>query len=586
MNKITKSRPSFPNSEAAINEICAKYRITNYTVNSDFSINVTGSINLSGQNLSFLPIKFKEVTGDFTVSDNILESMEGFPSKITGNFDASINLISSLENSPTEVSGTYTINKNMLNISVDDVKAISQVKGYITVDEFAKTEDSIRFFCSNNNITNYVINSDLSITVTQDVTIRWLSLTNRYLGNSYYYYADQGLPVKFRRVTGNFTCNSASLSFRYTSSSGREWTYQQSLFTPRNMPQIVDGDFVVNGVGLISLQNTPYAVNGNYLVNNNNIRSLEGVPAYLNKDFNAGFNTLKNLNFSPVSVGKDFIVKGCQALEAFDSNLIEVLGNFDASDCPNLESINKSPDNIAGYFNISGSGVKSLQGGPVLVGSYYNATNTKLSNLMGAPHTINGDFTCNKTNTQIGSLVSLNGGPRVVKGNFDCSGNEITSLIGAPMEVKGNFNASRNELMSIDGMPASVEGDIDLSVNFLARIGQYIPIGLVLKGDLLLNNNILMSLGGCPASIGKNFNCSSNQLRTLTGSPTTVNGNYNCSNNPGKFSITAVKNICNVKGTVSADIATRDGSENEEDEFFQRWEILLDKHLRNINIEE
>ena len=57
-----------------IHEICRKYRITNYTINSDGTINVDGNVDLFDRKLDKLPLKFKEVSGYFDCSDNIHSS--------------------------------------------------------------------------------------------------------------------------------------------------------------------------------------------------------------------------------------------------------------------------------------------------------------------------------------------------------------------------------------------------------------------------------------------------------------------------------------------------------------------------------
>ena len=67
------------NKTKNIDLICKKYGITNYTINQDGSIDVNGSVNLSRENLTKLPLKFNRVSGYFDCSnnqlpDNILKS--------------------------------------------------------------------------------------------------------------------------------------------------------------------------------------------------------------------------------------------------------------------------------------------------------------------------------------------------------------------------------------------------------------------------------------------------------------------------------------------------------------------------------
>ncbi|WP_419764694.1 MAG: hypothetical protein ACNI28_13000 [Arcobacter sp.] len=94
-----------------------KYDITNYKILEDNSVDVTGRVKLSDRlaNLSRLPLKFNEITGDFDISDNELTSLEGCPSVVKGDFLAFKNEIYSLKGGPKDVQGNYIILKN--NIS-------------------------------------------------------------------------------------------------------------------------------------------------------------------------------------------------------------------------------------------------------------------------------------------------------------------------------------------------------------------------------------------------------------------------------------------------------------------------------------
>ena len=53
-----------------IDSICKKYDITNYTINSDGTIDVDGIVNLYDKRLTKLPLKFGKVTGYFDCSSN------------------------------------------------------------------------------------------------------------------------------------------------------------------------------------------------------------------------------------------------------------------------------------------------------------------------------------------------------------------------------------------------------------------------------------------------------------------------------------------------------------------------------------
>lgn len=141
-----------------INSICKKLNIKNYTVNDDFSVSVDGDVNMKDSSFSKIPIKFREISGnfycsrsrlttleglpeviggslylplcyylqslefcpkkiggDFYCSSNNLTSLEGCPEIINGDFDCSVNKLQSLKFCPKEVMGDFDCHSNELN---------------------------------------------------------------------------------------------------------------------------------------------------------------------------------------------------------------------------------------------------------------------------------------------------------------------------------------------------------------------------------------------------------------------------------------------------------------------------------------
>lgn len=94
-----------------------KRGVSNYHILKDLSVKVEGDVSLSGKlaNLSKLPLRFHEVTGDFDISDNELVTLEGCPKRIGGSFLAYKNELVSLKGGPIEVGKNFVILKN--NIS-------------------------------------------------------------------------------------------------------------------------------------------------------------------------------------------------------------------------------------------------------------------------------------------------------------------------------------------------------------------------------------------------------------------------------------------------------------------------------------
>jgi hypothetical protein len=97
-----------------INSICREWGIKNYTINKDGSIDVSGDVNLSYKGLSELPLKFRNITGDFFCDNNKLTSLEGCPQSV-GHFFCSYNQLKTLEGSPQSVDGYFSCSYNQLS---------------------------------------------------------------------------------------------------------------------------------------------------------------------------------------------------------------------------------------------------------------------------------------------------------------------------------------------------------------------------------------------------------------------------------------------------------------------------------------
>ena len=103
------------NNEQEIREICEKYNIENYTINSDGSIDVDGDVDLSWRGtLERLPLIFNKVKGGFYCNVNKLTSLKGCPKEVGDTFNCSENLLTSLEGCPIKVGGSFYCNVNKL----------------------------------------------------------------------------------------------------------------------------------------------------------------------------------------------------------------------------------------------------------------------------------------------------------------------------------------------------------------------------------------------------------------------------------------------------------------------------------------
>ena len=124
----------------SIHDICKRYRIKNYTINPDGSIDVNGSVNLSGRGLTELPLTFNKVNGGFYCSNKQLTSLKGCPRWIGGNFSCSNNRLSSLEFSPDYIGGYFDCQCNNLTNNYCDTEIGS--KFYTSLKKDGLTEDN------------------------------------------------------------------------------------------------------------------------------------------------------------------------------------------------------------------------------------------------------------------------------------------------------------------------------------------------------------------------------------------------------------------------------------------------------------
>ena len=105
-------------TEAEVAKICKKYGITNWSINKDGLVDVDGSVNLSYESLTKLPLHFGRVTGNFFCDNNDLTTLEGAPREVGQRFWCDRNNLTTLEGSPQEVGGDFCCTYNDLTTLV------------------------------------------------------------------------------------------------------------------------------------------------------------------------------------------------------------------------------------------------------------------------------------------------------------------------------------------------------------------------------------------------------------------------------------------------------------------------------------
>jgi hypothetical protein len=133
---------SFPQSKKEIISICKKFRIKNYTINDDGSVDVDGDVDLSNNSLSKLPLKFGIVRGDFYCFHNKLTTLEGSPKEVGRTFWCNYNNLDNLNMCPQIVG---SLGGNLGDFVCSNNKLTSII---------GAPREVFGFYCSHNKLTN------------------------------------------------------------------------------------------------------------------------------------------------------------------------------------------------------------------------------------------------------------------------------------------------------------------------------------------------------------------------------------------------------------------------------------------------
>ena len=91
-----------------------KYKIKNYTINNDLTVDVEGNVDLASMHIKELPVQFGVVTGEFDISYNKnFKSLKGVPKEVH-NFFCVETSIETLEDGPEKVEKCYYVHSNKL----------------------------------------------------------------------------------------------------------------------------------------------------------------------------------------------------------------------------------------------------------------------------------------------------------------------------------------------------------------------------------------------------------------------------------------------------------------------------------------
>ena len=95
-----------------------KYKVVDYVINEDLSVDINGDVDLDGYELREIGVKFRVVSGDFNCYNNKLDTLRGCPERVGGSFHCTNNILTSLEYCPKYIGGDFFCYNNNLELLI------------------------------------------------------------------------------------------------------------------------------------------------------------------------------------------------------------------------------------------------------------------------------------------------------------------------------------------------------------------------------------------------------------------------------------------------------------------------------------
>ena len=144
-----------------IKEICDKYKITNYEINPDNTIDVFGNVDLWDKRLNEIPLNFNKVTGYFSCSYNNLTSLKGCPKWVGGDFSCHYNKLLDIDCDIQIVDGAFYCQNNRITTLKGSPKYVGSFhcNGNFITDlkgcpKYIKTNFDCRYNLLKTNVSN------------------------------------------------------------------------------------------------------------------------------------------------------------------------------------------------------------------------------------------------------------------------------------------------------------------------------------------------------------------------------------------------------------------------------------------------
>lgn len=120
--------------------------IDNYHIHENLTVDVHSSVDISEKNLSYLPLQFGQVNGDFNCSMNELTSLKGSPFIVRGEAYFSENKIKSLNFLPKKVASTLDLAWNTLPNVISLLHLLPFIKSNPSTTIFVSLNTEVKAF--------------------------------------------------------------------------------------------------------------------------------------------------------------------------------------------------------------------------------------------------------------------------------------------------------------------------------------------------------------------------------------------------------------------------------------------------------
>lgn len=130
--------------EKRIEYLCEKYHIEEYSINTDYSIDVNADVELGSLKLKKLPLRFRIVNGNFFCNYNRLTTLKGAPEYVEGVFFCHNNKLTNLQHFPRIIGTNHMFHNNPLPSEIMESMLYERVV-YRYQDEYAIWNDDGSF---------------------------------------------------------------------------------------------------------------------------------------------------------------------------------------------------------------------------------------------------------------------------------------------------------------------------------------------------------------------------------------------------------------------------------------------------------